>query len=446
MLPPVPVLLVTGFLGAGKTTLINRMLADADGRRLAAVVNDFGAINIDAELISGASDGVVSLANGCICCTLQGDLLRTLAALLRRPARPDGIVIETSGIADPGDVVRTLMDPVIWKEAPLDTVLCLVDATRPETLDDALCRSQLRAADVIALSKADIADPEHLARSRAAAAAAKPSAVLVEAVQGRIPPSLLFSAALDKPRDPGRRSPTADRFETTSWISPRPPSHCPGCRRRSTAWRPASPAPRGSSRPSNIPAGHCCCNSSAAARPLLRPSRRHPAAHRCAWCSSPRSAGWTPPNCPRKWRPAFPRRCDLPSAPPRALRCGMEINTPEIHAEVTAAFQRYEQALMDNDVAVLDQIFWDSPHTLRYGIAENLYGHAEIAAFRGARSPAGLARTLGRTIITTYGRDFATANTEFARASLPRPGRQSQTWLRLPQGWRVVAAHVSLMA
>ena len=123
---PVPILLVTGFLGAGKTTVVNHILAHTEGRRIAAVVNDFGTINIDAELIAGASDGVVSLTNGCICCSLEGDLLRTLAGILRRNRRPDYIVIETSGVADPADVVRNLMDPVIWKEAPLETVLCVM--------------------------------------------------------------------------------------------------------------------------------------------------------------------------------------------------------------------------------------------------------------------------------------------------------------------------------
>jgi G3E family GTPase len=120
---PVPILLVAGFLGAGKTTVVNHILAHAEGRRIAAVVSDFGAINIDAELIAGASDGVVSLTNGCICCSLEGDLLRTLAGILRRNPRPDCIVIETSGVADPADIVRNLMDPVIWKETPLETVL-----------------------------------------------------------------------------------------------------------------------------------------------------------------------------------------------------------------------------------------------------------------------------------------------------------------------------------
>ncbi len=123
----------------------------------------------------------------------------------------------------------------------------------------------------------------------------------------------------------------------------------------------------------------------------------------------------------------------------------MTINEPDVLAEVTAAFARYEQALVTNDVAVLDELFWNSPHTLRYGATENLYGYDAIQAFRAGRPSAGLARTLGRTVITTYGRDFATANTEFHRTGSDRTGRQSQTWLRTPEGWRVVAAHVSLM-
>lgn len=123
----------------------------------------------------------------------------------------------------------------------------------------------------------------------------------------------------------------------------------------------------------------------------------------------------------------------------------LEINIPEVVAEVTAAFARYEQALVTNDVDVLDELFWDSPHTLRYGATENLYGYAAIQAFRAGRSPAGLEREIFNTVITTYGQDMATANTEFRRAGNPRTGRQSQTWMRTPEGWRVVAAHVSLI-
>lgn len=123
----------------------------------------------------------------------------------------------------------------------------------------------------------------------------------------------------------------------------------------------------------------------------------------------------------------------------------MDINLPDVVAEVTAVVERYEAALVSNDVEVLDTLFWNSPHTLRYGAGENLYGYDEIRAFRAQRSPQGLARQVPRTAITTYGRDFATANLEFQRDGSTRTGRQSQTWMRTPEGWRVVAAHVSLM-
>jgi AtzH-like len=122
----------------------------------------------------------------------------------------------------------------------------------------------------------------------------------------------------------------------------------------------------------------------------------------------------------------------------------MEIDLPEVVAEVKAAFDRYEQALINNDVAVLDQTFRRDPRTIRYGMAEILYGFDEIAAFRAARSPVGLMRSISRTVITTYGRDFAVASTLFHRATMPgKTGRQMQTWVRCPEGWRVVAAHVS---
>jgi hypothetical protein len=121
----------------------------------------------------------------------------------------------------------------------------------------------------------------------------------------------------------------------------------------------------------------------------------------------------------------------------------MEINHPQALAEVVAAFRRYEDALVVNDVDVLNELFWDDPLTLRYGISEILYGHDAIAAFRGARSPEGLAREVTRSVITSYGRDFATTNIEFRRGG--RHGRQSQTWARMKEGWRIVAAHVSYL-
>ena len=124
----------------------------------------------------------------------------------------------------------------------------------------------------------------------------------------------------------------------------------------------------------------------------------------------------------------------------------MDIDIPEVKAEVAEAFARYETALVTNDVATLTELFWADPRTLRYGGGENLYGIAEIAAFRAARSPVGLERATERTAITTFGRDFATASTLFRRESAPgKVGRQMQTWVRFPQGWRVVAAHVSVI-
>ena len=123
----------------------------------------------------------------------------------------------------------------------------------------------------------------------------------------------------------------------------------------------------------------------------------------------------------------------------------MQINHPETLAEVTAAFARYEQALVSNDVAVLDELFWNSPHTLRYGVGENLYGCQAIQDFRANRPAQGLSRAVLKTVITTYGSDFATANIEFQREGSNRTGRQSQTWVRASNGWRVVAAHVSLL-
>lgn len=124
----------------------------------------------------------------------------------------------------------------------------------------------------------------------------------------------------------------------------------------------------------------------------------------------------------------------------------MEIDIPEVKAELVEAFARYEKALVGNDVAVLDELFLDRPTTIRYGATENLYGYAAIMAFRSSRPSAGLARTLERTVITTYGRDFGTASTLFRRPGAPgRIGRQTQSWVRTPDGWRVVAAHVSVI-
>ena len=160
----VPVVLVTGFLGAGKTTFINALLLNAKGLRIAAIVNDFGSINIDAALLESASDAVIGLKNGCICCSLQGDLLRTLRQVLQnsRDGRPDLILIEASGVADPQGIVQALMDPVLFRAAALDSIVCIADAEdlldSPDRWQDPLWQAQIAAADMVQLSKVPAGD------------------------------------------------------------------------------------------------------------------------------------------------------------------------------------------------------------------------------------------------------------------------------------------------
>lgn len=124
----------------------------------------------------------------------------------------------------------------------------------------------------------------------------------------------------------------------------------------------------------------------------------------------------------------------------------LAVNIPEVLAELTAAFESYERALLANDIAKLNELFWASPHTMRYGVRELLYSHAEIAQFRLSRGPIDQRRTLRNTRITTFGRDFGTANTEYVPHGSDRVGRQSQTWVRTDAGWRITSAHVSFLS
>jgi Protein of unknown function (DUF3225) len=121
----------------------------------------------------------------------------------------------------------------------------------------------------------------------------------------------------------------------------------------------------------------------------------------------------------------------------------MDINKPQVHTELIQQFDRYQQALIDHDVAVLNELFWHNSLTVRYGVGENLYGYAEIAAYRSACDPKDMTQVVGKSVVTSYGHDAATTNIEFTRAG--RKGRQSQTWIRMPEGWRIVIAHVSFM-
>jgi cobalamin biosynthesis protein CobW len=224
----VPVLLVAGALGAGKTTLVNHLLRHPDGRRIAAIVNDFGAIDVDAALLAPSADGIVSLKNGCICCSLQGDLLRSLMMLTRRRPSPDAIIIETSGASDPAAIASALLDPVVFAANPLDTVVCVVDARqvadRPAILDDPLWQSQVRAADFVILAKVDLVAPEELEQVQARVAARHAGKRTFNAIDGAVPSPVLFSQGHHAPaiRPSLRAIEATERFETMSWTAPLP--------------------------------------------------------------------------------------------------------------------------------------------------------------------------------------------------------------------------------
>ncbi|NSX16433.1 GTP-binding protein [Cupriavidus taiwanensis] len=199
---PVPLVVVGGYLGAGKTTLLNRLLANAQGCRIAVLVNDFGAINIDAALVRARSDDVIQLENGCICCSIGGRLAEALVAIAARPQRPDLLVIEASGVSDPQRIAQVgLLDP----DFRLNAVLVAVDATG---LRDSLCdplvgdmvRRQVAGASVVALTKADLARADAAALAAATAAGLAPHATVLTARCGDLPLSVFLDAGLPQER------------------------------------------------------------------------------------------------------------------------------------------------------------------------------------------------------------------------------------------------------
>lgn len=219
----VPILLVTGFLGAGKTTFINGILQAEHGLRIAAIVNDFGSINIDAKLLESATDEVIGLKNGCICCSLQGDLLRTLKLVMAGDRPPELIVIEASGVADPKGIVDGLMDPVLWRSARLDSVVCLVDAedvtANPARLDDSLWRAQVMAADVVQLSKTTTLQADQVAAlTRRLAAMGKHRVFGTDGSTEALTALMGFAAAASDGAT-GARVEAADRFAVLEWRS-----------------------------------------------------------------------------------------------------------------------------------------------------------------------------------------------------------------------------------
>jgi G3E family GTPase len=186
----IPVTVLTGFLGAGKTTLLNRLLRDAGGRRYAVIVNEYGELGIDGSLVVGAEEEVYELNNGCVCCKLRGDLIRVASNLVRRPGGFDGILIETTGLADPAPIVQTFhLDDLLRQHTRLDSVICVADARHlPAQLRDAPeAGAQLAQADLVLLNKADLADAAMLAEAERAVQQLNPSAELRHAVHGDTP-------------------------------------------------------------------------------------------------------------------------------------------------------------------------------------------------------------------------------------------------------------------
>jgi G3E family GTPase len=197
----IPVTVLTGFLGAGKTTLLNRLLRGAEGRRYAVIVNEYGELGIDGALVVGAEEEVYELNNGCVCCKLRGDLIRVASNLLRRPGGFDGIVIETSGLADPAPVVQTFyFDDLLRQHTRLDSVICVADARHltAQLREAPEAGAQLAQADLVLLNKADLADAHSLAAAEHAVQQLNPTAELRRSVQGDIPlESLLDRGAFD---------------------------------------------------------------------------------------------------------------------------------------------------------------------------------------------------------------------------------------------------------
>ncbi|MBN9057490.1 MAG: GTP-binding protein [Rhizobiales bacterium] len=176
---PIPVTVLTGYLGAGKTTLLNRILTDNHGKKYAVIVNEFGEIGIDNDLIVESDEEIYEMNNGCICCTVRGDLIRVVEGLMRRPGRFDAIIVETTGLADPVPVAQTFfMDDDVRQKTELDAVVALVDAKHlPLRLKDSReAEDQIAFADVVLINKTDLVSPEELARVEATVRAINPSA------------------------------------------------------------------------------------------------------------------------------------------------------------------------------------------------------------------------------------------------------------------------------
>jgi G3E family GTPase len=228
----IPVTLIGGFLGAGKATLLNHVLSEEHGVRAAVLVNDFGAINIDAKLVVGVEGETVSLANGCVCCTIRDDLVGACLEMLRRPEPPEHLLIEMSGVSDPVPVLNTFLETELGAVFSLNSILAVVDAEQLLGLEGEmrnLARVQIQAADIVVLNKVDLVSPEDLAGVKKQVHETTPGSRIIEVTHGRIPLELVFSDSdcfsqtrnREDSRDPGERS-HDDVFSSWDFTSDRP--------------------------------------------------------------------------------------------------------------------------------------------------------------------------------------------------------------------------------